>query len=68
MLLNAIILTIVGIFVNGASHVVSSVVSADLGQQDVIRGSKEALATVTGIIDGTGTMGAALGQVRRVAV
>ncbi|XP_033648104.1 sugar phosphate exchanger 3-like [Asterias rubens] len=63
LLLNAIILTIVGIFVNGASHVVSSVVSADLGQQDVIRGSKEALATVTGIIDGTGTMGAALGQI-----
>ena len=63
LVLNAILLTLIGVCVNGAAHIVSSVVSADLGQQDIIRGCREALATVTGIIDGTGTMGAAVGQV-----
>ncbi|XP_038062236.1 sugar phosphate exchanger 3-like [Patiria miniata] len=62
-ILNAVLLTLVGIFVNGVAHVISSVVAADLGQQDAIRGCREALATVTGIIDGTGTMGAAVGQI-----
>ena len=34
-----------------------------LGQQGPVQGNKEALATVTGIVDGTGSVGAALGQV-----
>ncbi|XP_022105340.1 sugar phosphate exchanger 3-like isoform X2 [Acanthaster planci] len=62
-ILNATVLTLAGIFVNGVAHVISSVIAADLGQQDAIKGCREALATVTGIIDGTGTMGAAVGQV-----
>lgn len=43
---------------------VSSAISADLGRQELIQGSSEALATVTGIVDGTGSIGAAVGQVR----
>lgn len=43
---------------------ISSAISADLGRQDALRGSKEALATVTGIVDGTGSIGAAAGQVK----
>lgn len=42
---------------------ISSAISADLGRQEMVRGSSEALATVTGIVDGTGSMGAAVGQV-----
>jgi len=42
---------------------ISSAISADLGCQDLVRGSSEALATVTGIVDGTGSIGAAVGQV-----
>lgn len=42
---------------------ISSAISADLGRQEALRGSKEALATVTGIVDGTGSIGAAGGQV-----
>lgn len=34
-----------------------------VGKQGPIQGNKEALATVTGIVDGTGSVGAALGQV-----
>lgn len=34
-----------------------------LGRQGPVQGNKEALATVTGIVDGTGSVGAALGQV-----
>lgn len=41
---------------------ISSAISADLGRQELIRGSSEALATVTGIVDGTGSIGAAVGQ------
>lgn len=43
---------------------ISSAISADLGRQDLVQGSSEALATVTGIVDGTGSVGAAVGQVR----
>lgn len=43
---------------------ISSAISADLGRQELIQGSSEALATVTGIVDGTGSVGAAVGQVK----
>lgn len=43
---------------------ISSAISADLGRQELIQGSSEALATVTGIVDGTGSIGAAVGQVK----
>lgn len=42
---------------------ISSAISADLGRQDALQNSQEALATVTGIVDGTGSIGAAGGQV-----
>lgn len=44
---------------------ISSAISADLGRQEMVKGSSEALATVTGIVDGTGSIGAAVGQVRK---
>lgn len=39
---------------------ISSAIAADLGGK--VKGEGRALATVTGIIDGTGSLGAALGQ------
>lgn len=47
---------------------ISSAISADLGRQEGMAGNSEALATVTGIVDGTGSMGAALGQVREMNI
>lgn len=52
-----------GFFIGGPSNMISSAISADLGRQELIQGSSEALATVTGIVDGTGSIGAAVGQV-----
>ncbi|XP_069048120.1 sugar phosphate exchanger 3 [Lepisosteus oculatus] len=59
---NAVILAVTGFFIGGPSNMISSAISADLGRQEALRGSQEALATVTGIVDGTGSMGAAAGQ------
>ena len=44
------------------THLISSSIYSE-GQQGPVQGNKEALATVTGIVDGTGSVGAALGQV-----
>ncbi|KAM9327827.1 sugar phosphate exchanger 3 isoform 1-T3 [Pholidichthys leucotaenia] len=61
-LINAVLLATTGFFIGGPSNIISSAISADLGRQEALRGSKEALATVTGIVDGTGSIGAAAGQ------
>ena len=53
---------ICGFLVNGASNLISSAVAADLAENDKVKNNQEALATVAGIIDGTGGIGAAIGQ------
>lgn len=65
-MINAILLANTGCFIGGPSAMISSAISADLGRQEALRGSQEALATVTGIVDGTGSIGAAAGQVRMI--
>ncbi|KAG5210576.1 hypothetical protein MJG53_006670 [Ovis ammon polii x Ovis aries] len=60
--INALLMAITGFFIGGPSNMISSAISADLGRQELIQGSSEALATVTGIVDGTGSIGAAVGQ------
>lgn len=62
--INAVLLATTGFFIGGPSSMISSAISADLGRQEALRGSQEALATVTGIVDGTGSIGAAGGQVK----
>uniref|UniRef100_A0A3Q3VN41 Sugar phosphate exchanger 3 n=1 Tax=Mola mola TaxID=94237 RepID=A0A3Q3VN41_MOLML len=63
--INAVLLANTGFFIGGPSAMISSAISADLGRQEALRGSQEALATVTGIVDGTGSIGAAGGQVSK---
>ncbi|XP_078199760.1 sugar phosphate exchanger 3 isoform X3 [Callithrix jacchus] len=60
--INALLMTVTGFFIGGPSNMISSAISADLGRQEIIQGSSEALATVTGIVDGSGSIGAAVGQ------
>ncbi|KAF7658474.1 hypothetical protein LDENG_00012370 [Lucifuga dentata] len=60
--INAVLLAMTGFFIGGPSNMISSAISADLGRQEALRDSQEALATVTGIVDGTGSIGAAGGQ------
>ncbi|XP_078149963.1 major facilitator superfamily protein isoform X2 [Carex rostrata] len=52
-----------GYFVNGPYSLITTAVASDLGTQEGIKGNSRALATVTAIIDGTGSIGAALGPV-----
>lgn len=59
MLTNTALMFASGLLVNGPYSLITTAVAADLGTQ--IRGSSRGLATVTAIIDGTGSVGAALG-------
>lgn len=52
---------ITGMFVNGPYALITTAVSADLGTHSSLNGNARALATVTAIIDGTGSVGAAIG-------
>merc|ERR1711972_1243087 len=51
-----------GFFVGGPANMISSAISADLGKHKSLMGNSAALATVAGIIDGTGSTGAAITQ------
>lgn len=61
MSLNVFLLFIVGIVVNGPYALITTSVSAELGTHSSLEGNSKALATVTAIIDGTGSIGAAVG-------
>ncbi|XP_048257345.1 sugar phosphate exchanger 3-like isoform X1 [Haliotis rufescens] len=61
--INSFLMSVAGFFIGGVANLVSAAVAADLGNQGPIQGNTEALATVTGIIDGTGSVGAAIGQI-----
>ena len=58
---NIALLLLVGLLVNGPYALITTAVSAELGTHPSLRGSSKALATVTSIIDGTGSIGAAVG-------
>ncbi|ETV70561.1 hypothetical protein, variant [Aphanomyces astaci] len=51
-----------GFLLGGPANLISTAISADLGSHDSLREDTAALATVTGIIDGTGSVGAAIVQ------
>ncbi|UYV70604.1 SLC37A3 [Cordylochernes scorpioides] len=57
-LINGLLLFLVGACIIGASIIISTAIAADIGQQ----GKLEAKATIIGIIEGTGSFGAAIGQ------
>jgi len=57
---NIIVMFLVGVLVNGPYTLISSAVAADLGNHPSLKGNPKAMSTVTGIIDGCGSVGAAL--------
>ncbi|KAK8576436.1 hypothetical protein V6N13_032358 [Hibiscus sabdariffa] len=61
MAVNVALMFICGVFVNGPYALITTAVSADLGTHSSLKGNSKALATVTAIIDGTGSVGAAIG-------
>merc|ERR1719242_2004839 len=60
-LVNTLLLMLTGLLVNGPYALITTAVSAELGTHKSLAGSSKALATVTAIIDGTGSVGAAVG-------
>ncbi|XP_046640771.1 glucose-6-phosphate exchanger SLC37A2-like isoform X2 [Daphnia pulicaria] len=58
---NMSLLFLVGFLANGPYALITTAVCADLGTHPKLKGSTRALATVTAIIDGTGSIGAAVG-------
>ncbi|CAL2259125.1 unnamed protein product [Prunus armeniaca] len=59
--INIALMMVAGLFINGPYALITTAVSADLGTHSSLRGDSRALATVTAIIDGTGSVGAAFG-------
>ena len=54
-------LCLMGILVGGPNNIITSAVAADLADHPSIAGSKKALGTVTGIINGSGSITASIG-------
>lgn len=61
MVTNALLLFVAGLLVNGPYALITTAVSAELGTHSSLGEDSKALATVTAIIDGTGSIGAAVG-------
>ena len=61
LITNIILMMLSGFFVNGPYALITTAVSAELGTHESLKGNAKALATVTAIIDGTGSLGAAVG-------
>lgn len=55
--MNIVLLLIAGCLVNGPYALITTAVSAELGTHSSLKGNAKALATVTAIIDGTGSIG-----------
>jgi OPA family glycerol-3-phosphate transporter-like MFS transporter 1/2 len=60
--LNVVLMVLVGAFANSAYNLINSTIAADLGSQSDRLGGRSARSTVTGIIDASGSAGAALSQ------
>eukprot|EP01035_Chromulina_nebulosa_P017236 gene17236-22762_t len=56
------LLALMGCLVGGPNNIITSAVAADLADDPSIKGNNKALGTVTGIINGSGSVTAALGQ------
>ena len=57
-----LLMLLVGLFLGGPADAATGAVSADLGSSAAVGRDRVALATVSGIIDGTGALGAAAAQ------
>lgn len=57
-----VLLAFMGCLVGGPNNIITSAVAADLADDPSIQGNSKALGTVTGIINGSGSVTAAFGQ------
>jgi OPA family glycerol-3-phosphate transporter-like MFS transporter 3 len=61
-LLNVLMMTVLGVTISGPYNLIVGTISVDLGSQPALAGNEKAMSTVTGLIDGTGSAGSAIGQ------
>lgn len=54
---------LMGLLMGGAVAIVSGISCTDLGKMKELKSNEKSVATVTGIIDGIGSFGAAVGQI-----
>lgn len=52
---------VLGFCISGLNNMISAACASDLGRQEALKGNELAKSTVTGIIDGTGTIGSGFG-------
>jgi MFS transporter, OPA family, solute carrier family 37 (glycerol-3-phosphate transporter), member 3 len=57
-----VIIFLIGFFVGGIFNIVAATAAADLAKGDALKGNDKALGTVSGILDGSGSLGAAFGS------
>jgi MFS transporter, OPA family, solute carrier family 37 (glycerol-3-phosphate transporter), member 3 len=57
-----VLMFLIGFFISGLANMIGSACAADLGKQPALKGNHRAVSTVTGIIDGSGSMGTAVGS------
>jgi len=58
-----VLIPLIGITVSGVNGLVAGAVAADLGYTSELQGNDAAIASVTGIVDGTGSLGSAVGMI-----
>lgn len=62
MFWNALVMTTVGVTISGPYNLIVGSISIDLGSQPALAGNNQAMSTVSGLLDGTGSAGSAIGQ------
>ena len=55
-----LLVPILGFFIGGVANLIPSLIASDLGKNPAL--NEGAVSTITGILDGTGSFGAAIGQ------
>jgi MFS transporter, OPA family, solute carrier family 37 (glycerol-3-phosphate transporter), member 3 len=59
----SLVLFFFGFIVSGLNNIISASCAADIGKNQVLQASQRSQSTVAGIIDGSGSLGAAIGQI-----
>jgi OPA family glycerol-3-phosphate transporter-like MFS transporter 3 len=59
----SLLMFLFGFIVSGLNNIISASCAADIGKNQVLKASQRSQSTVAGIIDGSGSLGAAIGQI-----
>ena len=58
-----VLVFLVGFFLGGVFNIIAATAAIDLAKRESLKGNDKALATVSGILDGSGSLGAAFGSI-----